>query len=248
MTLRFSAPIAHLFSDLPLLDRIAAAKDAGFEAVDLPFPYEGSATELRTALIMAGAEMALMCAPPPNWTGGPRGFAAVPGLEDRFRRDLDRALRFADVLKARHLCLLPGPAAGPEARAVLVANLRHACARAPKASFLLAPGASEADGDGGVLPDYGLAAAVIAEVGAPNLGLVLDAGQAARITGDATAVWAAHGPLVRHVRVSGPPDGGTPEILDVPAFLDRLAADGYRGFVGADRVLAQAAPAHGSRR
>ena len=57
-----------------------AAKAAGFDHVEVLFPYEASATETRTALIMNGLEMALMCGPPPNWTGGPRGFAAVPGL------------------------------------------------------------------------------------------------------------------------------------------------------------------------
>lgn len=237
MTLRFAAPLDHLFTDLPLPDRIAAAKAAGFDAVEIAFPYDGSATETRTALIFAGIELALIHAPPPNWTGGPRGFAAVPGLAERFRRDLDRALRFAGVLKPRHLCLLPGAAEGPAARAVFVENLRWATARAPEMSFLIEPLPPEA-AEGWFLTGYAEATDLIAEVEAPNLGLIFDLGHAGRITGDAMACWTACAPLVRHVRIAGAPGDPDPQPL-----LDRLVRDGYRGFVGGGYLPAAPVPA-----
>jgi len=37
--LRFSANLSLLFTDLPLQDRFAAAKAAGFSAVEIQFPY-----------------------------------------------------------------------------------------------------------------------------------------------------------------------------------------------------------------
>lgn len=232
---RFAANLTHLFTELPFLDRFAAAKAAGFDHVEVLFPYEASATETRTALIMNGLEMALMCGPPPNWTGGPRGFAAVPGLEDRFRRDLDRALRYADVLKCRNLCLLPGPARGPEARETLIDNLRWATARAPKRAFVIEPVAEE-EAPGDYLSDFEAAADVIAAVAAPNLGLLFDLWQADRITGDALAAWARYGPLARHVQIAGLPDRHEPadDGFDHAGFLDRVAADGYDGVIGAE--------------
>jgi hydroxypyruvate isomerase len=236
VTLRFAASLDHLFTDLPLPDRIAAAKAAGYEGVEIAFPYDRSATETRTALIMSGIDLALMSAPPPNWTGGPRGFAAVPGLAERFRRDLDRALRFAGVLKPRHLRLLAGAAEGPAARAVLVENLRWATAQAPKMSFLIEPLPPETV-EGWFLTGYAQAAELIDEVGAPNLGLIFDLGHAGQITGDAMACWTDYARHVRHVRISGPP--GDP---DAPALLDRLARDGYRGFVGGGHLPAPTAP------
>lgn len=234
----FAACLDHLFTELPFMARFPAAKAAGFDAVEIPWPYEMSATETRTALIMNGLDLALICAPPPNWTGGPRGFAAVPGAEDRFRRDTDRALRFAEVLKPRHLCLVAGPAAGAEARATLVANLRWATARSPTTSFVIEPLAEEA-APGSFLTDFDTAAAVLAEVGAPNLGLVFDLWQADRITGDAAAAWAAFGHLARHVQIAGLPDRHEPPgRIDLRAFLARIAADGYRGPVGAEYLPA----------
>lgn len=231
---RFAASLAHLFTDLPLLDRIAAAEAAGFAAVEIPLPYDQSAMETRTALIMAGMDLALICAPPPNWAGGPRGFAAVPGLEERFRRDLDRALRFAGVLKPHHLCLYAGAAEGPAARAVFVENLRWATARAPNLSFLIEPLAPEA-AEGYFLTDFDQAAAIIAEVDAPNLGLLFDLWHADRISGDALACWDHFGRLARHVQVAGLPDRQDPPgAFDLAAFLDRIGRDGYAGFVGAE--------------
>lgn len=236
---RFAASLAHLFTELPLIDRIAAAQAAGFEAVEIPLPYDQSATDTRTALIMAGMDLALICAPPPNWTGGPRGFAAVPGLADRFRRDLDRALRFAGVLKPRHLCLHAGAAAGPAARAVFIENLRWATTRAPKMSFLIEPLAPRS-AEGYFLSDFALAAEVIAEVDAPNLGLLFDLWHAQQITGDAMACWADVGRLARHVQIAGLPDRRDPPgDFDLAAFLDRIARDGYAGFVGAEYLPAE---------
>ena len=38
--LKLSANISLLFNELPLLDRIKAASDAGFSAIELHFPYD----------------------------------------------------------------------------------------------------------------------------------------------------------------------------------------------------------------
>ncbi len=37
---RFSANISLLFTELDPLDRVAAARDAGFEGIEIQFPYD----------------------------------------------------------------------------------------------------------------------------------------------------------------------------------------------------------------
>lgn len=237
--MRFAANLGHLFTELPFMERFPAAKDAGFDAVEIPYPYEASATETRTALIMNGLEMVMMCAPPPNWTGGPRGLAAMPGLEERFRRDFGRALRFADVLKSRHVVLLAGPAEGAAARDTFVANLAWAAAEAPGRSLLIEP-LAPSEAPGYFLSSFDLAAQIIDAVGAPNLGLLFDLWQADQITGDALAAWAAHGRLARHVQIAGLPDGHEPPgDFDLAGFLARIAGDGYAGFIAAEYLPKQ---------
>lgn len=235
MTIRLAANLTMLFTELPVLDRFAAAAEAGFAGVEMLFPYEDSAQELRKATIMAGLDFVLLNCPPPNWTGGERGFAAVPGAEARFRSDFDRACRFADVLKARHIHIMAGKAAGAVARQTYIDNLKWAAARAPKRSLTIEP-LNGQDMPGYFLNDFDQAAAILDAVGAPNLGLQFDAYHAQMLTGDAGAVWAAHGRRAVHVQIAGVPGRGEPmpSEIDYAALFRAIAASGYDGWVSAE--------------
>ena len=168
--------------------------------------------------------------------------AAVPGLEERFRRDFRRTLRYASVLRPERIHVMAGPAEGDTARAVFTENLRWAAAeaRAQDQALTIEP-LNLIDNPGYFLSDYDLAATILDDVGAPNLGLQYDAYHAQRITGDAMAVWKKHGARATHVQIAQTPnrhepDHGDPENggIDFPAFFARLEADGYRGRIAAE--------------
>lgn len=232
---RFAANLTMLFTEIPMRDRFAAAASTGFQGAEILFPYDLHANDLSRAAIAAGLEIVLMNTPPPNWAGGPRGFAAEPGLEDRFRHDFDRALRFADVLRARHIHVMAGCAQGPEARATFLRNLTWATEHAPKASLTIEP-LNQTDMPGYFLSDFDFAAGIIAEVGAPNLGLQLDTYHAQAITGDAMAVWHRHAGIIRHIQIGGYPDRHEPTGGDMNfrAFFHALDEADYRGWVSAE--------------
>lgn len=232
---RFAANLTMLFTELPMLERFAAAADAGFQGVEILFPYDIPARDLSRAAIAAGLEFVLMNTPPPNWAGGPRGFAAEPGLEDRFRSDFDRALRFAEALRARHIHIMAGYAEGPDARATFTRNLAWAADRAPHVSLMIEP-LNPMDQPGYFLADFDLAAEIIAQVGAPNLGLQFDSYHAQLITGDAMAVWRRHAGIVRHIQIAGVPGRHEPTggMIDYPGFFAALDQSGYKGWVSAE--------------
>lgn len=232
---RFAANLTMLFTELPMMERFAAAAAAGFQGVEILFPYDIAARDLSRTAIAAGLDFVLMNTPPPNWTGGARGFAAEPGREERFRSDFDRALRFASVLRPRHIHIMAGYAQGPEARDTFARNLRWAADRAPHVGLTIEP-LNPADQPGYFLADFDLAAELIAEIGAPNLGLQFDTYHAHRITGDAMAVWRRHAGITRHVQIGGLPGrhepvGGT---FDFPGFFAALDRSGYKGWVSAE--------------
>lgn len=229
---RIAANLSFLFTDLPLLDRPAAAAEAGFDAVEIQFPYDAPAQDLRDRLLWAGIPLVLFNAPPPNYAGGEPGWAAVPGLEDRFRRDLARALRYASVLRPAHIHLMTGAADGPAARATLIANLRHTAATAPAQSFTIEV-INRDDMPGWFLSDYDLALDVLAEVGAPNIRLQFDTWHAWKITGEVEATWDRVRADVAHVQTAGTPTRAEPGAAEL-AFLARLDAEGYDGWVGAE--------------
>ena len=232
---RFAANLTFLFTELPMLDRFAAAKAAGFDGVEILFPYDLVISDLIRAAQEAGLQFVMLNTPPPNWAGGPRGFAAQPGREERFRRDFDRALRFAQALSARHIHIMAGKAEGAAAEAVFIDNLRWAAARAPHASLLIEP-ANRIDLPGYFLSDFDQANAIIDAVSAPNLGLLFDAYHAHVITGDAIAAFAKHAGSVRHVQIAGAPDRCEPlgGLIDYPAFFRQVDASDYRGWVAAE--------------
>lgn len=234
--MRFAANISHLWADLPWLDRFDAAADAGFAGVEALFPYDQPGHETQGALRRNGLSFVLLNAPPPNYTGGERGFAAIPGLEDRCGHDMRRAFRYAKALGAEFVHVMSGVTEGPEAHRTLVANLRNICAKAPEGITLTIEPLNPKSAPGYFLNDYALAADIMARVNAPNLALQFDSFHAQVIHGDARTVFAEYRHLIRHIQIGDAPNRtapGTGEI-DFDALLGDIADSGYDGWISAE--------------
>ena len=232
---RFSANLTFLFKEYPFLERFEAAKDAGFEGVEVLFPYDDAASELLRRLKRADLPLVLINTPPPNWTGGDRGFAAVPGLEARFKSDFRRTLRFAQRLGPHHIHVMAGKADGPDAKATFIDNLKWAATEAPQQSLTIEPINAD-DMPGYYLNDFGKAADIIAAVDAPNVGLQFDAYHAQKITGDVMGTFDQVSSITRHIQVASVPGRNEPDAvtIDYPAFFAQLDDIGYSGFVSGE--------------
>ena len=233
--LRFAANISLLFKEIPYLDRFQAAADNGFFAVEILFPYEFAAKETRWALIANGLELVLINAPPPNYAGGTPGFAALPEGIDRFQRDIRRALRFADELKAGQIHVMAGETDAPSAKATMIANLQWAADHAPKHRFTIEP-LNPADKPGYFLNNYDLAAEILDAVERPNVALQFDSYHAQVIHGDAVAVWEQHKRRVSHIQIGDAPGRTEPGRggVDFATLLASIDASGYDGWVSAE--------------
>ena len=115
----FAANLTLMFTESPLIERFSAAKAAGFDTVEVLFPYDESAADLLDRIVGNHLTLALINCPPPNYTDGPRGFAAIPGGQARFQHDFKRSLRYARALGAKHLHVMAGVAAGPRGQGCL---------------------------------------------------------------------------------------------------------------------------------
>jgi len=234
---KFAANLSFLFKEYPFLERFAEAKACGFEAVEVLFPYEEPASEVAKRMADLNLKMVLINTPPPNYTGGERGFAAVPGLEDRFRKDFKRALRYAQFLGAAHMHIMAGKAKGLVALETFKKNLAWAAAEAPTMSLTIEP-INPIDMPGYFLDDFDLAIEILESVAELNLGLQFDAYHAQIITGDAMLAWEKYAPYVRHIQIAGPPDRHEPikGLVDYPAFFRAVDASGYQGWVSAEYI------------
>ncbi|MCQ0969851.1 TIM barrel protein [Paracoccus sp. TK19116] len=233
--MRFCANVTLLFTEMPMLQRFSAAKRAGFDGVEILFPYDLTVKDISRAALTAGTDVVLINCPPPNWAGGPRGFAAEPDRIERFRRDFDRSLRVAEALRVRHIHIMAGRAEGDAARDCMIENLRWATARAPHASLTIEP-INRDTMPGYFLCDYDQAAGIIDQVGAQNLSLQFDTFHAHAITGDVLSTFAAHRPLIRHIQIGSFPARAEPGPgpIDFPGFFQAVRASDYRGWISAE--------------
>src|SRR5688500_20312561 len=80
---RFAANVAWLFTELPWLDRFAAARAAGFRAVEFPWPEDPAGTA--KAVAAAGVRVAMLNMPAGNLAAGERGWPNDPARVDEWR-------------------------------------------------------------------------------------------------------------------------------------------------------------------
>ena len=97
-----------LFTEVPILARPDLAREAGFDGVEVLFPYDHPAKDWAAA--MAGMPLALINTHPGDWPAGERGHAAVPGAEQAFRSSFLRAADLAAQLGAGRVHVMAGVA------------------------------------------------------------------------------------------------------------------------------------------
>ena len=130
MSWPLAANLSLLFPELPLIERVVAARQAGFEGVEIQFPYDTPVEQLASALAAAELPLVLINLPAGDFTQGGPGLAAVPARQDEFDAALAQAAAYAAEVRPQRVNVLPGRLAdGVErasALACLVANLRRA--------------------------------------------------------------------------------------------------------------------------
>lgn len=223
-----AANLTWLFTERPILERPAAAAAAGFEAVEVLFPYEVSAPALRAAVERAGLRVALINTPP----GETMGCAARPGEETVFREGFSMAADYARELGCKAVHVMSGTTEAQGFREVLVGNLEWAAEAAPELMLTIEP-LNGHDVPGYAVHDFLAAAGIVADVARPNVRLQFDAYHAARIHGDAVEVWRAVVQLVGHIQIAAAPDRSAPDGTTLD-FLRVAKAAGYGGFVSAE--------------
>jgi hydroxypyruvate isomerase len=238
---RFAANISTMFTERPFAERIQAAADAGFKAVECQFPYEVEPGELEARLDRAGLDMVLLNTPAGDFAAGERGLAGLPGRETEFRAGLDRALEYASRLGCPQIHVMAGvrPEGVAKERCVEVyeANLRiaaDACGGAGKLA-LIEP-INSRDIPGYLLNTPAEGAALIAKIGADGLRLQFDFYHAQIMAGDLAKSFERHLPIIAHVQIAGVPERHEPDVGEInhPYLFDLMDRLGYAGWVGCE--------------
>ena len=238
---RLAANLSFLFTELPFLDRFAAAAAAGFDEVEFMFPYEWDAQTVAQAARAAGVAVGLFNLPAGDWAAGERGLAALPGRSAEFRAGIDRALAYAAALDCRCLHAMAGlvaPDAHAAARQTLIENLRFAAdAAAPHGvDILIEPINDRVDIAGYFLTTTDQALDLIAATERPNVRLQCDVYHMQVMGGDLARTIERAMPAIGRMQLADNPGRGEPGSgeINYPWLLARIDALGYRGAIGCE--------------
>ena len=228
---QFSANTAYLWKDLPFLDRIRMAARRGFDGVEF---HDEAQREDRSALKEVLAETRLPVFGLNVRMGETFGAAAIPGMGDQAKRDVDHAAEIASDIGAGSIHILGGIAEGPDAHAAYVETLRHALGHTDQV-ILIEPVCREQ------LPGFFLrtidqASAILAEIDHPRLKIMFDCYHVHTESGDVPDLFAAHAASIGHVQIAAAEGRAEPYpgALDYSDLLPAFRAHGYTGPFGAE--------------
>lgn len=244
--LKLSANISLLYRELEFLDRVGAAAQAGFTAVEVMYPYDHPADDLAKALHSHAVQLSVINAPPGNHSAGERGLACLPGREAAFRATIDQAVQYATITGCQNIHVLTGNLPQGIDRHIwentLRGNLMHAAERFAQASMvlLLEPLSRQ------MLPDYSLTTVEQAsfwrrELGAAgfsNVALQLDLYHTQMEQGNLAAIIQRHIDEIQYVQIAGVPGRHEPTIGEVNYrfLLGLLEKLNFAGWVGCEYI------------
>ncbi|MDX6283510.1 MAG: hydroxypyruvate isomerase [Kribbellaceae bacterium] len=252
--LRHAVNCSILFTELPLLERPAAAREAGFGAVEFWWPFteavpgDAEVEAFVTAVRDAGVQLVGLNFFAGDMPAGDRGLVSLPKRAGEFRDNVDVTVGIGERLGCRAFNALygnrdDGGAVGGEDGSVA----REQDELAVENLALAARAAGRIDATVLVEPVSGAeryplrtAADVLAVIdrvraayGVQNLGLLADLYHLAVNGDDVDRVIAEHTDRIAHVQIADAPGRNEPGTGSLPlaAQLAALEANGYAGWV-----------------
>lgn len=242
---KFSANLSMMFTEVDFLERFGKAAKNGFSAVEYMFPYDWPAEQLLELLQAHNLEQVLFNLPVDEWASGVRGIACLPGREQEFQENVERALAYAKVLQCPRLNVLAGltPAdASPEkVQETLVNNLCFAADALAKENItLLVEALNSRDIPGFHLVGSQETVDLIEATGHANIKFQYDIYHMQRMEGELINTVTALMDKIGHIQLADNPgrhEPGTGEINFTNLFkaIDKA---GYDGWIGCEYIPA----------
>lgn len=241
MPIRFSTSVSMMFREHGVQERLCAARDAGFEGVEIQMHAEAPTQAWVASREAAGIDVALINVDMGDFLGGGLGLSGVPGREEAFRAAAEQTLQLAKALGCRHVHV--GPSRVPEGTPreacieTLMANLEHMLPQADALGIrLLLEPLNRVETPTVLLADVEEAARLMGSRLAGRVGLQFDVYHVVLSGADPAEALMRVRPNVAHVQFSDapgrkPPGGGQ---VDFRRFLQTLKASGYDGWCAAE--------------
>lgn len=235
--MKFSANLGFLWADRPLPEAIRAAAAAGFDAVELHWPYDVPAAEVAGVLRETGLPCLGLNTRRGDVAAGENGLSALPGRDAEARAAIDEALAYGAEIGAQRVHVMAGVAEGRRAHATFLANLAYACERAaPLDIGILIEPLNRHDAPGYFLRTMDQAVAIMDAVGQDALRLMFDCYHVQRTEGELTRRLTDLLPRIGHIQIAAVPDRGAPDHgeVDFEHVFSVIEGLGYDRPIGAE--------------
>jgi hydroxypyruvate isomerase len=231
------ANLSLMWTELPLADRFAAAARAGFDGAEIQFPYEADAKALKAAAGDLPIALINVLAAGPSGAG----LATDAGARGAFAAELERTLRYAEVLEVRKVNVLglPPPAgqAGEVTEAVFADNVRLAAEKLSAIGIMpVVEAVNPIDVPGFWLDGLGKALGFLDVLGDERVRLQFDFYHMARTEPDLVTAIEAAGGRIGHVQFADDPGRNEPGTggIDFASAFAALRRIGYDDVVSAE--------------
>ena len=238
---RLEANLQFMFNELDVLDRYDAAAKAGFKGVELQSPYSIPAEQIVERLERNGLRHIIINMPMSDPDTGLNNVPLRPNRTDLYRERVASGVEYAKALGCIGVNVgvgpLPDGVSEDEARATLVANLKHVSAELENVGVkALVEAINTRDQPGFLIHTTAQARDLIAEVGHPNLSIQYDFYHMQIMEGDLAPTVRDNLDQITHIQLADTPgrhEPGTGEI-NFNFLLPHLDEIGYRGWVGCE--------------
>jgi hydroxypyruvate isomerase len=242
---RIAANIGYLFTELPLIDRFGAARDAGFGAVDLSDIMRYPLDDVLTGMRRSGLPLLQTTGAAGSRERREPGIAALPGREPEFRAACRALLPCIEATGLRFVHFtsgIPSPDIPFErCCATYRDNLRFALDLfAPRGITILIEPINAIDLPGYFMHTLVLARRMIADIGHADVKLLFDVYHLAKSGLDPVGAFRESHRDIGHVQLADHPDRHEPGTgtIDFPGLYSVAAETGYRGWFSAEYVPA----------
>jgi hydroxypyruvate isomerase len=246
--LPYAANCTFLFTEVDLLDRPAAARAAGFDAIefwwpwpDQPVPPDTEIDKFVAAVRDAGVQLIGLNFFAGDLAGADCGVLSIPARSAEFRDNIAVTIGIGEALGVPAFNALYGnrvsDVTSEQQDDLATENLMLAAkaAAAIGGTILVEPVSGPKPYPLRTASDV---AAVLGRVPAPNIGFLCDLFHLANNGDDIDAALDAYGWRIAHVQIADYPGRGEPGTgtLDLYRYLSTIAATGYTGYVGLEYV------------
>jgi hydroxypyruvate isomerase len=238
---QFAANLSLLFTEYPLIERFAYAKQMGFDAVEIQFPYDLSIEQIKQQLDEHDLDLVLINVPAGDLMQGGDGLACVPHQAQAFRMAVMQALNYAHDLGVGRVNVLAGRQPLDcellDCLKTLAANLRYAAEAFQSIGVITTLEAINTFD----MPRFLVKSVVdmqemLEAVDHPTLKMQFDCYHMARMGEDIISSLQAYMPHIGHIQFADVPNRHQPLTgsLDFNLIFNTIDALGYKGYCGAE--------------